>query len=316
MKNYFVLVFLLLTIGCSTNREAPPHYNRPATTGTTQNGVTTDDFALDVVLGKAKTVESIPDLEDWINKSDGVTRVDLDVDGNLDFIQIQVTQEGDDQVLSFYAWPNDEKRFPEGVPIAEGRIKHQGDQVVVSGGYTPAVAGYGAVSYSYASPMSSFAAGYLMARMFSPGYMYTPIYGGYGGYRNYVHGLGGYGARGVPPRSSFRDSRTSVTTRVTKTAGPIKTAKSNSGFVPSKKTQAVANKYKARAPKTKSGVTDFKRRSSTRTNPRVGGKNAKRSAPPARRTTPKRDTTRRAPTKRSPSRSFRSPSRSGTSQRR
>lgn len=213
-----VLVAALSLVGltaCGSN----DHHSRPQVVQqgptTTQTSVDTQSYLLDTTkfdlglvrgLVQSGKVSNPADLEKAVNdRSTGINNVDVDGDGNTDFVGVQEKPSENGKIaLSFVAQPSSGTGAP--VEIAEISITQntQTSEVTISGGYSHHVSGYNTY---YAPPTVyhhndlSFAEAYLLVSLMRPHspymYNYNPYY---------------YAPRPVMTPTAMNTTRTSYTT--------------------------------------------------------------------------------------------------------
>lgn len=178
----FLFVFLL--VACNQQRVT---YVSPVISGggqTTQgtSGLSQEQFDLQTALGllRSNKVKDAQSLEAAINDpSSGINNVDLDGDGQIDYIGIQESVTGNERHMAFMACPSSKVGDP--TKIADVTIRDDGQQVYVGGGYSSVFQGYNNAYYSYNVPRASFGDALFLAWMLTPSrpyYAYQPY--GYG----------------------------------------------------------------------------------------------------------------------------------------
>jgi len=205
-------------------------------------GANFDLQALGEIIKKCETPESI---ETEINKEGGINNLDLDENGEVDFIKVTEYGELPNLGYSFTACLEDGE--PE---IATIEINQTSSEVTISGNESY----YGEGSHY----QSHYSTGdyLLMAYLFSPRYSpyYSPYrYGYYGSYyRPYVSvGYGSYSQRGVVSTSHTSKTYTKTTTK------PKSSITSPNKKNVSKKASATAAKKKASVANSKSSKKSF-----------------------------------------------------------
>lgn len=147
-----------------------------------QNGLNQEQFDLQTAIGLLRTnkVRDAQSLEAAINdSSSGINNVDLDNDGQIDYIGIQESVSGNERHMAFMACPS--SKVGEPTKIADVTIRDDGQQVYVGGGYSSVFHGYNNAYYSYFVPRASFGDALFLAWMLTPSrpyYAYHPY--GYG----------------------------------------------------------------------------------------------------------------------------------------
>jgi hypothetical protein len=293
MKTLLV-AFVAMTFviaGCDSDR----HYSRQTTRTQTQKKVQAsllsfEDFDLETVIGLVKQdkVSGAEELEKFINSDNGISNVDTDKDGKLDYIRVVEGRDGQTIILDMVAVGSNK----EEVTVANLRFTHNAtsNDMAVEGAYPSYVRGYDSHYYSYHQPhhhgMSAGQAMFLM-------WMMTPSRS------MYMRPVPMYTARPVYSRSQLQTTRQA--TRTTTKVSPIKNTQRPKDLKvkSAQKTQSRLNKQQA---------TKFKKRDANRTKPKATSFGAKPSnkQPAARPSKPapkSRSWGRSSPSRSRPSRS-------------
>lgn len=141
-------------------------------------GVSQEQFDLQSAIGLLRTnrVRDAQSLEAAINDpASGINNLDLDGDGQIDYIGIQESVSGNERHMIFMSCPSSKVGDP--TKIADVTIRDDGGQVYVGGGYSSVFTGYNNAYYSYYVPRSSFSDALFLAWMLTPSrpyYMYHP----------------------------------------------------------------------------------------------------------------------------------------------
>jgi hypothetical protein len=208
-------------------RVAPP----PPRAVEGSSGLSQESFDLQTTIALLRTnkVRDAQSLEAAINQTgSGLNNVDIDRDGQTDYIAIQETVSGNERHLSFMACPSSKQGEP--TKIASVTIRDAGQQVYVGGGYTSLVNGYDSVYYSYYVPRMSLGDALFLSWVLSP----RPIWA----YRPYAY-YGGWAPRPVLAPTVLRTTRTTYTTQtrvapVAKAAPPANYASTAAVKAPSR----------------------------------------------------------------------------------
>ncbi len=153
-----------------------------------------------VALVKGNKVTDAKSLESVINDpSTGINNVDLDGDGNIDFVAVQEIQQANGKRFELVAYPS--SRNGEGaVTIASIDLVLQGPQVVIQAGYPNYVYGYNSYYYhDYTMARDILFWSWVMSAR--PLYLARPYY-------SY-----GWGARPVAPYGTMMRTRTTYESR-------------------------------------------------------------------------------------------------------
>ena len=196
------------TVYVETSRSAPqayaPQQAAPAAQQIQrQNLLDPTAFDLETVTGLLRTnqVQNAQSLEQLINSRPGINNVDVDGDGQIDYIGVQESVNGNSRQFAFVACPSSQNG--QNVTVATVTFTDLGGQIQVAGGYTPVVMGYDTMYYSYYVPRASFGQMMFYAWLFSarPYYVYHP------------YGFGWH-ARPMLGGSALRTSRTETRTQM------------------------------------------------------------------------------------------------------
>ena len=219
MKTFTLIFTLLAVMGCSK----PPAQTQRNVSG---NLLSYTAFDLETVVGvvKQNKFNGAEELEAFVNDNNGVNNVDLDKDGNIDYISVKESREGETIVLDFVASPT----TGDTVTVANLKFTQNtsSQELEVQGGYPSYVQGGHSHYYSYRRPGLSFGEAMFLAWMFTPSrsHYYRPV--------------PMFTPRPVLGSSTLVNTRT--TTRTTTKVGPVKnSSKPNSYKVKSaEKTQS------------------------------------------------------------------------------
>jgi hypothetical protein len=179
-----------------------------------------EDFDLETVVGliKDNKVSNIEELEEQINDDTGLSNVDIDADGDVDYIMIRESREGGQYELDFMAVPSSTNDEADAETIASVQVEHKegsGD-VHVRGGYPSYVHGHHSHYYHYHRPHSGLMTGMFLGYMLSSRSYY------YGGYRS------GWSSRRAYASSALTSKRSAY--RSSKSVSPIKKASKPSSY--------------------------------------------------------------------------------------
>ena len=181
----FISVAVLVAFGLSATacRERVV-YTSPAMAGGGQTvyesapGVSQEQFDLQAAIGLLRTnkVRDAQSLEQAINDpANGINNLDLDADGQIDYVGIQESVSGNERHMAFMSCPS--SKVGEPTKIANVTIRDEGGQVYVGGGYSSIFHGYHNSYYSYYVPRASFGDALFLAWMLTPSrpyYTYRP----------------------------------------------------------------------------------------------------------------------------------------------
>ncbi|MHA2280113.1 MAG: tail fiber domain-containing protein [Promethearchaeota archaeon] len=281
MRNLLV-AFVAMTfavVGCDSDR----HHTRHTTQTQTQKKVQAsllsfEDFDLETVVGliKQDKVNGAEELEKFINSDNGISNVDTDKDGKLDYIRVVEGRDGQAITLDMVAVGSNK----EEVTVANLRFTQNttSNDMTVEGAYPNYVGGYDSHYYSYHRPhhhgMTAGQAVFLM-------WLMTPSRS------MYMHPVPMYTARPVYSRSQLQTTR--ATTRTTTKVSPIKNTQRPKNF-------QVKSAQKTQSRLKKQQAAQFKKRDANRSKPKATGWGAKPSnqkpkatkPQPRRRSTPSR----------------------------
>lgn len=309
------LVIVGMTFACNDDNRshnAPVRSQRSSSQTTTRvqsqqdtSAVSAEDFGLPTVIGlvESNAVKNGEELEQRINDpSSGINNVDVDGDGQTDYIGVTEEQSATGKTFSFVAFKSSDQDA-EPIPIATVTLTQDTttDTVSVSGGYPEYVHGYR--DHYYHRPGLSLGDYMLLRWAFGPRpmYSYGPMW------------RSSWAPRPVMSRSVARQTRTSY--RTTTKMRPVAQSKPRpASYKGSAKSQNYAKRVKSGAVKmpkktgTVSGNTnqmrDFKGRDKNKPAPKGSsfGSTPKKPAlkPPTRPTnrpayTPKPSTPSRRP---------------------
>ena len=285
----FVVLSILMAVGC--NDTPPSSRVTPATqTQRTVSGslLSFSDFDLETVVGLVKQdkISGAEALEKFVNGDNGISNVDVDKDGKLDYIKVLEKHDGKTILLDFVAVPSS---GGDEVTVANLRFTQSttSKEVVVQGGYPTYVEGHNQHYYSYRRPGLSFGEAMFLAWMFTPNrsiyYRPMPL----------------YSPRPILTRSALSQRRT--TTRTTTKVSPVKsTAKPSNYSV--KSAQKTQSKLKSK------GVSTFNKRDATKPKQKASGFNkatkpVQQTSKPTVKPAPKKKSTWGTPSRSKPSRS-------------
>lgn len=183
MRPMIATLLALALAGCGTRTETQTTTSQQVDTRSFL--LNAKDFDLQTVVGMVKSnkVGSAEALEKAINSDNGISNVDIDKDGKVDYISVKEGRKGDAVSLDLIAIPSGTQNPAEGVVIASITFSKdtQTNTVVVSGGYPQYVDGYAENYYTYRHPGLGFGEAMFLAWMFSPRPLYyQPYY-----YRSY-----------------------------------------------------------------------------------------------------------------------------------
>lgn len=206
---------LIFVAGCNCNSRTHTETRTTTTVSGQTNLLDANDFHLQTVMAmiKENKVDSAESLEKAINGTNGINNVDVDKDGQIDYISVKERREGDAIHLDMMALPSSTKDPKEAVTVASVSFSKNTstNSVEVRGGYPNYVHGYNDHYYHYRRPGLTFGEAMFLAWMFTP----RPIYYHPYGYRTY-----GYAPRPVYTRSQLSTRRT--TYRKQTRVGPVR----------------------------------------------------------------------------------------------
>ena len=141
------------------------------------------DFDLSQVIAliRDNKIKDAADLEKKINEPNGITNVDLDHDGKVDYIKIKESRKGGGMVLEFLAVPSSTQKIEDAVTVASVDFSRSAssNDVQIQGGYANHVNGHeGAFYTSHVHSMGpSFGEMLFFAWLFTPSrpYYYAPV---------------------------------------------------------------------------------------------------------------------------------------------
>ena len=213
-KVLLALSIFALMCGCNCNRRTHSETKTTTTVAGQSHLLDAKDFDLQSVMTMVKEnkVGDAESLEEFINKTPGINNVDVEPDGNIDYISVKERRHEGTIYLDLMAIPSSTKDPKEALTVASVRFTKSTSTsaVEVSGGYPNYVHGYGNHYYNYHRPMMSVGDAVFLAWMFSP----RPLYHYPMGYRF------GYVSRPVYTSSQLRTHRTTVRKQVK--VSPIK----------------------------------------------------------------------------------------------
>lgn len=146
-------------VGCSDDKKPPV---RPVEGKSFLMDADALDLETIVGLIKENQVSGAKELEEAINSDNGLNNVDLDNDGQIDFVSVAEEREGDDTRLDFSAVPSSKGSMDDAVVVASVRVgasKTGSDEVAVEAGYPNYVRGHETNYYHYRTPRSSLSVG-------------------------------------------------------------------------------------------------------------------------------------------------------------
>lgn len=283
-----LMASLLAFAGCSCSdkndyRNVGKYTPRTKTTTNVQTKsylLNSNDFDLATITSMVRDnkVGSAEELEKFINSDNGVNNVDIDKDGNIDYIQV-VENQGDGIVLDFRAIPSKTGNVDEAVTVSTLRFSRNTatNEVEVSGGYPEYVDGHSNHYYNYRTPYRpglSMGDALFLAWMFSPTRtVYAPVYR-----------PGFYTPRVRYGSAQLASKRT--TTRTTTKVSPIKKASKPASYKSSKHASKTASKFKATSKakgnsfSSRAGASkSYSKRSATKERKKATGFGASRKKP-------------------------------------
>lgn len=242
-----------------------------------------DDFDLETVIGlvKGNGVSNIEELEKIVNSADsGISNVDLDGDGTIDYIQVNENREDGNFTLEFMAVPSSSKLEKDASLVASMKVKQSGETTEVSGGYPNYVAGHDTHHYNYShrGGMSMGDALFLSWMLSSrPMYVSPRMYMG-----------GGYMGRSYMTPSQRTTTRSSYTKTNTKVS-PVTKAAKPSTYKSAPSASKTSSRFKSGAvkpnPKDKSlssrnkAAKEYKKHSGTKQKASSFGSSKRKSTP-------------------------------------
>ncbi len=268
-----LVTFTMALIGCQSNRD---RFNNPQTSTTTTKSTEASgtSFLLDasafdletvVALIKDGALEDMQALEKEINDTESaINNVDIDGDGNVDFIAVEETR-GDDgkMVLSFIAYPSSDPDNEEGyTTVAEVSVSQNTTtkEVEISGGYPDYVSGYDSHYYHTRHSGMSMGDAIFLSWLLTPS---RPLYYGYGWgyYDSWYYGGGGYYSRPVQNITVINSTRSSygTSTGISSSKSSVSTSSRPSTYK-STSTKATSSSYakssRSSSSSTKSATTN------------------------------------------------------------
>ncbi len=281
MRTWFTAVLLscIAIFGCDSRRSyySPAPVSGPPVPGMVERQylLSAMDFDLESAIGLLRTnkVGNAQELEAAINGSSGLNNVDIDHDGQIDYIGVREQQNASGgRELWFVALPSSRNGDP--VTIAKVTFTDANNQVTVAGGYTSVVQDYNNAYYSYSVPRGpTFGQMLFYSWLFSPRpvYVYQPYYG-------------------FTPRPILRGSvlsSTRTTYRQETRVAPVTRQAPPAGYT-TRAIEKIPSRYASpSAPAPNSGVTgrasnmrDFQVRDSSRPRPNGTAFGASPSTPP------------------------------------
>jgi hypothetical protein len=178
-------------IGCKSkeenaqnNRQAPPPAEQVSVAA-----MVADGFDLSQLPGLVKQAQNADELERIVNES-GVNNLDMNKDGNIDYINVEETRNGNDRGFALFTNENNQR-----IDIAQVSITQTGQNANVNVAGNPNYYGPNVV-YRNSFPLGEIL---LMAWLFDmarPRYFHSPYY--YGRYPTY------YRSTRVVPRSTYQ----------------------------------------------------------------------------------------------------------------
>lgn len=209
MSLFVLAMFGLGIVGCGNGSRTSTKTTEATTVEAQQLLMNAEDFDLATVteLVKSNQFKDMAGLEEYINNMEsGINNVDIDGDGQIDYVGVNETQEGGKYNIAFVAYPSSEDGQNE-TTIAQLAISQSttSEEVTISGGYPDYVGGYDSHYYSssYHRRGMSFGDALFLSYMFSsrPMYVQRP-------YRSI-----GYRSAPIRSGSQLRSTRSSAQTR-------------------------------------------------------------------------------------------------------
>ena len=145
--------------GCSDKKKPPV---RPVEGSTSLMDAEALDLETIIGLVQANKVSNAKELEEIVNSDNGINNVDLDNDGQIDYILVTEARDGEDSILNLEAVPSSKGAKEDAVVVGTVRIgpsKASGDQVAVRAGYPDYVRGHDSHYYHYSSPRHGMSIG-------------------------------------------------------------------------------------------------------------------------------------------------------------
>lgn len=202
----------LFLAGCSdSSRSSKPRMSKNEVVRGDTFLLNSDDFDLQTVIGivKGNGVSNLEELENQINSAEsGINNVDLDNDGQIDYLLIKENRDGGNFTLEFMAVPSSTKKETEANLVASMNIKKSGEAVEINGGYPDYVMGHDSHHYHYRHHGISMGEALFLAWMLSPRALY---------YSPRPYMTVGYTSRGYmspSQRTAVRNSYSKTNTKV------------------------------------------------------------------------------------------------------
>lgn len=182
-----------------------------------------DDFDLETVMAlmREDKVQSAEELEKRINDGGGISNVDVDGDGKVDYIQVKESRSGDALLLDFLAIPSSTQDEQAAETVATVRFSKNStsNEVQVEGGYPSHVRGHHDHHYSYHHGHGlSMGEALFLTWLFMPS---RPLF-----YHPYA--MGYYTPRPVYPASALQSRRTQY--RSSMKVSPVQRSTPSAGF--------------------------------------------------------------------------------------
>lgn len=164
MRNLSALsIAILALVGCDARYAPPPQvtYTTPGPSYAAppppqpqvpQYKADMRDFDLQTVSSMLRTnqVTDARTLEQLINgDGQGINNLDIDHDGNRDYVGIKEIQSGQNRTFQFLAFPSSQGQQAEPIVIANIDFTFAGSQVTVQAGYANCISGYDTNYYTY-----------------------------------------------------------------------------------------------------------------------------------------------------------------------
>jgi len=232
MNKFAILLCAVFLFGCSNS-------HRDTSVETKSFLLNAEDFDLATItsLVRDNKVAGGEELEKLVNGDNGINNVDLDGDGQIDYIRVVESRPGDSIVLDFVAAPAN----GEEATVSSLRFSHNTttNQMHVSGGYPEYVRGYDSHYYNYHSPYRvGLGTAMFYSWMYRPSrVMYVP------GYARPSY----YSPRARYSSSQMSTRRTSYRTQTK--VSPVKKAARPASYKSSKRATKTASKFKASSAK-------------------------------------------------------------------
>jgi hypothetical protein len=246
-----------------------PQY-RPPMQAPVQN-VQTQSFLMDSTafdleaitsMARGQQFKNAAELEAIINNgTSGLNNVDLDHDGQIDYVGIKESTTRESYTFDFVAVPSSRQGEPVTIASMNFTNNRVTDQVVVQAAYPSYVSGYDQYYYNYMVPRGpTFGQMLFLSWMFSsrPAYMYHPY--GYG-----------YTSRAIMAPQVMATTRT--TTRTTMRVAPVAKQAQPSGYT-IQSAEPTRSRLRSQPAPTGAGMTDradtmrnYQQRDATKTKP-------------------------------------------------